>query len=125
MPETVSHAVTYGAIFGLSPLWLSVGILLIVYGVVMMEKFNRAVLALLGASMMILGGVLTQQQAVDGIDFNTIGLLTGMMVIVAISQKTGVFQYVAIRSAKIVKGEPWGVLVMLSVVTAVFFLFSG
>ncbi|MDX8407101.1 MAG: ArsB/NhaD family transporter, partial [Mariprofundaceae bacterium] len=66
---------------------------------------------------------LTQQQAVAGIDFNTIGLLTGMMVIVAISQKTGMFQYVAIRSAKMVRGDPWGVLVMLSVVTAVFSAF--
>ncbi len=123
MHEAVSHAAAHGAIFGLNPLWLAVGILLGVYGVVMMEKFNRAVLSLLGAGMMILGGVLTQQQAVAGIDFNTIGLLTGMMVIVAISQKTGMFQYVAIRSAKMVKGEPWGVLVMLSVVTAVFSAF--
>jgi len=111
------------AIFGLDPLWLAVGILLAVYSVVMMEKFNRAVLALLGAGMMILCGVLTQQQAVAGIDFNTIGLLTGMMIIVAISQKTGMFQYVAIKSAKLVNGEPWGVLVMLSVVTAVFSAF--
>ncbi len=110
-------------IFGLDPLWLAVGILLAIYAVVMLEKFNRAVLALLGAGMMILGGVLTQQQAVAGIDFNTIGLLTGMMVIVAISQKTGMFQYVAIRSAKVVRGRPWGVLVMLSVVTAVFSAF--
>ncbi|MDX8406285.1 MAG: ArsB/NhaD family transporter [Mariprofundus sp.] len=110
-------------LFGMDPLWLAVSILLLVYAVVMMEKFNRAVLSLLGAGMMILGGVLTQQQAVAGIDFNTIGLLTGMMVIVAISQKTGMFQYVAIRAAKAVKGRPWGVLVMLAGVTAVFSAF--
>jgi len=110
-------------IFGLDPLWLAVSILLVVYGVIMMEKFNRAVLALLGAGLMILCGVITQQQAVAGVDFNTIGLLTGMMIIVAISQKTGMFQYVAIRAAKSVKGEPWGVLLMLSVVTAVFSAF--
>jgi len=110
-------------IFGLNPLWLAVTILLVVYGVIMMEKFNRAVLALLGAGLMILCGIITQQQAVAGIDFNTIGLLTGMMVIVAISQKTGMFQYVAIRAAKSVKGEPWRVLLMLSIVTAVFSAF--
>ncbi len=110
-------------VFGLNPLWLAVSILLIVYGVIMMEKFNRAVLALLGAGLMILCGIITQQQAVAGIDFNTIGLLTGMMVIVAISQKTGMFQYVAIRAAKSVKGEPWRVLLMLSIVTAVFSAF--
>jgi Na+/H+ antiporter NhaD/arsenite permease-like protein len=72
---------------------------------------------------MILCGVITQQQAVAGIDFNTIGLLTGMMVIVTISQKTGMFQYVAIKAAKVVKGSPWGILVMLSMVTAIFSAF--
>jgi len=107
-------------IFGLDPTWVAVTILLLVYGVIMAEKFNRAVLSLLGAGLMILCGVLNQQQAVAGIDFNTIGLLTGMMVIVAISQKTGMFQYVAIKAAKLVKGEPWWILVMLSMVTAVF-----
>jgi len=110
-------------IFGLNPLWVAISILLVVYAAIMMEKFNRAVLSLLGAGLMILSGVLTQEAAVDGIDFNTIGLLTGMMVIVAISQKTGMFQYVAIRSAKLAKGKPWGILVMLSVVTAVFSAF--
>ncbi|TLS66307.1 ArsB/NhaD family transporter [Mariprofundus erugo] len=119
----VEPVVNHHVIFGLDPLWLAVSILLLVYAVVMMEKFNRAVLSLLGAGMMILGGVLTQQQAVAGVDFNTIGLLTGMMVIVAISQKTGMFQYVAIRAAKAVKGQPWGVLAMLATVTAVFSAF--
>ncbi|MDX8389238.1 MAG: ArsB/NhaD family transporter [Mariprofundaceae bacterium] len=110
-------------IFGMDPTWVAVSILLFVYALIMAEKFNRAVLSLLGAGMMILCGVITQQQAVAGIDFNTIGLLTGMMVIVAISQKTGMFQYVAIKSAKLVKGDPWGILVMLSIVTAVFSAF--
>jgi len=114
------ESTTSSVIFGLDPTWVAVTILLLVYGVIMAEKFNRAVLSLLGAGLMILCGVLNQQQAVAGIDFNTIGLLTGMMVIVAISQKTGMFQYVAIKAAKLVKGEPWWILVMLSMVTAVF-----
>ncbi len=118
MHDSVNHV-----IFGLHPTWVAVTLLLGVYGIIMAEKFNRAVLSLLGAGLMILCGVLTQQQAIAGVDFNTIGLLTGMMVIVAISQKTGMFQYVAIKSAKAVKGDPWGILVMLSVVTAVFSAF--
>jgi len=121
MHNTSEHMAS--VIFGLDPSWVAVSILLVVYGVIMAEKFNRAVLSLLGAGLMILCGVLTQQQAVAGVDFNTIGLLTGMMVIVAISQKTGMFQYVAIKAAKSVKGSPWGILVMLSVVTAVFSAF--
>ncbi len=117
------HGHAAGVIFGLDALWVAVAILLAVYAAVMVEKFNRAVLSILGAGMMILAGVLTQAQAVAGIDFNTIGLLTGMMIIVAISQKTGMFQYVAIRSAKAVRGHPVGVLVMLATVTAVFSAF--
>jgi len=122
MHNTPEHVIS-AAIFGLDPTWVAVSILLVVYAFIMAEKFNRAVLSLLGAGMMILCGVITQQQAVAGIDFNTIGLLTGMMVIVAISQKTGMFQYVAIKAAKAVKGRPWGILVMLSIVTAVFSAF--
>lgn len=121
MHNTVTHEAS--VIFDLDPTWVAVTILLVVYGVIMAEKFNRAVLALLGAGLMVLCGVITQQQAVAGIDFNTIGLLTGMMVIVTISQKTGMFQYVAIKAAKAVKGSPWGILVMLSIVTAVFSAF--
>ena len=71
------------------------------------------------AGLMILGGVLTQEAALEGIDFNTIGLLTGMMIIVAITRQSGIFQYLAIWSAKRVKASPWGILVMLSLVTAV------
>ncbi len=121
MHNSVAHEAS--VIFDLDPTWVAVSILLVVYGVIMAEKFNRAVLSLMGAGLMILCGVITQQQAVAGIDFNTIGLLTGMMVIVTISQKTGMFQYVAIKAAKFVKGNPWGILVMLSLVTAVFSAF--
>ncbi|MDX1980661.1 MAG: ArsB/NhaD family transporter [Bryobacteraceae bacterium] len=94
-----------------------------VYILVITEKVNRAILALLGAGIMILGGVLDQEAAVHGIDFNTIGLLLGMMVIVGITGKCGVFQYVAIWSAKRVRAHPMGVLVMLSLVTAVLSAF--
>ncbi len=121
--ESAAAAQTHGLVFGLDPVWLAVTILLFVYVAIMLEKFNRAVLSLLGAGLMILCGILTQQQALAGIDFNTIGLLTGMMVIVAISQKTGMFQYVAIKAAKLVNGHPWWILVMLSIVTAVFSAF--
>lgn len=89
-----------------------------VYALLIWDKINRAVVSLLGASALILIGVLNQEAAVHGIDFNTIGLLLAMMAIVAISQKTGMFQYLAIRAAKIAKGEPWRILVSLSIVTA-------
>lgn len=105
--------------FGWDPLWVSTAILVVTYGVIMTEKVNRAVIAMLGAGLMIVTGVLTQEQAIEGEDFNTLALLIGMMVLVAVSRKCGMFQYVAIWSAKVANGSPWAVLALLSVVTAV------
>jgi Na+/H+ antiporter NhaD/arsenite permease-like protein len=116
----MAHSPAAAAIFGLSPLLVSLAIFVLTYAVIVTEKINRSVVALLGAGLMILAGVLNQAEAFHGIDLNTISLLTGMMVIVAITQKSGVFQYVAVKAAKVVKADPWGLLVMLSVVTAVF-----
>ena len=106
-------------IFGLDPLWLATTILILTYAVIISERLNRAIIALLGAMLMIMGGLLTQEQAVAGIDFNTIGLLVGMMIIVSITRKSGVFEYLAIWSAKLVKASPAGILAMLAAVTAV------
>nr|MDQ2693774.1 ArsB/NhaD family transporter [Pseudomonadota bacterium] len=107
-------------IFGWDPLWVATLLLVLTYAVIITERINRAIIALLGAVLMIFSGVLNQEAAVRGVDFNTIALLTGMMVVVAITSKCGVFQYVAIWSAKKVKANPPGILLMLSVVTAVF-----
>lgn len=110
-------------ILGWSAAWVATVIFVAVYVMVVLEKLNRAILALLGAGLMILGGVLTQEAAVRGIDFNTIGLLLGMMVIVGITGKCGVFQFLAIWSAKKVRARPMGVLFMLSIVTGVLSAF--
>jgi len=107
-------------ILGLNPLWVSVTVFVATYVVIITERINRAIVALLGAGVMIFTGVLTQEAAIRGIDFNTLGLLTGMMVIVAVSRRSGLFQYVAIWSAKKVQARPWGILVMLSLITGVF-----
>ncbi|MCP3851846.1 MAG: ArsB/NhaD family transporter [Gammaproteobacteria bacterium] len=107
-------------IFNWDPFWVSTILFIATYLVIISEKVNRAIIALLGASLMIMLGVLTQEAAISGVDFNTIGLLTGMMVIVAITQRSGIFQFIAIWSAKKVKADPWGIMLMLSVVTAIF-----
>lgn len=113
------HAAHSSVIFGLNPLWLATVVMIVTYGVIISEKLNRSIIALLGAMLMIMFGLLTQEQAVAGIDFNTIGLLVGMMIIVSITRKSGVFEYLAIWSAKLVKASPAGILAMLAVVTAV------
>lgn len=112
-------AVATRAILGLNPLWVATGVLIATYGVVMSEKVNRAIVALLGASLLVILGVLNQEQAVNGVDFNTIGLLIGMMIIVSITKRCGVFQYLAIWAAKKVQANPAGIMFMLQIVTAV------
>ena len=108
------------SILGMSPMWVATGMLVAVYGIIMTDRVNRAILALLGAGALILLGVLTQEEAMRAVDFNTLGLLLGMMLIVNITRRCGVFEYVAIWSAKKVHAAPWGVLLMMCVVTAVF-----
>ncbi len=114
-----SEAATASVLFGLNPMWVAAILFALTYVVVMTEKVNRAIVSLLAAGLMIVLGVLNQEAAIRGIDFNTIGLLIGMMVIVAITRQSGVFQFMAIWAAKKVDARPWGILVMISLVTAV------
>jgi len=94
-------------------------IFLIVYMIIVSEKIHRTIVALAGALLMMAFGVMNQETAIHHIDFNTIGLLTGMMIIVAITAETGLFNYIAIWSAKAVKGEPVLILIVLSLITAI------
>ena len=98
-------------------------IVAVAYLIIFTEKVNRAVIALLGASVMLIAGIMTQKQALAGIDFNTLALLIGMMIIVAITEKSGLFQFVAVWSAKKVHASPRGLLVVLAAVTALFSAF--
>jgi len=107
-----------GVWFGWDPLWVSTALLVVTYAAIMTERVNRAIVALVGAGLMMLTGVLTQQQALAGEDFNTLALLIGMMLLVAIARKSGMFQYLAIWSAKAAQGRPWAILALLTLVTA-------
>ncbi|MES9900043.1 MAG: ArsB/NhaD family transporter [Sedimenticola sp.] len=108
-----------GMLFGFDPVWYAGLLFVATYILVMTERLNRAVISITAACLMIIGGVLTQQAAFEGVDFNTLGLLTGMMMIVGLAKNSGIFQFLAIWSVKRVKADPWGILVMLVVVTAV------
>jgi Na+/H+ antiporter NhaD/arsenite permease-like protein len=109
--------------FGLNPMWVSTVVLAVTYAIIMSEKVNRAIIALIGASVMILVGVFDQTEAIRGIDWNTIGLLTGMMILVSISRRSGMFQYIAIWSAQAAKAHPAGILFLLQITTAVLSAF--
>ena len=110
-------------ILGMDSKILATAIVIIAYVVLFTEKVNRAIVALLGAALMIFTGILTQTTALQGVDFNTLALLIGMMTIVGISEKSGMFQYVAVWGAKKVRANPRGLLVVLAIVTAVFSAF--
>jgi Na+/H+ antiporter NhaD/arsenite permease-like protein len=117
-----AHAASH-VYFGLDPMWVSTFVLAITYATIMSEKINRSIIALVGAGVMILTGVLDQDEAIKGIDWNTIGLLTGMMILVSISRRSGMFQYLAIWSAKAAKAHPAGILFILQITTAVLSAF--
>ncbi|PJA45247.1 hypothetical protein CO174_04040 [Candidatus Uhrbacteria bacterium CG_4_9_14_3_um_filter_50_9] len=104
----------------MDPFIIAVIIFLATYAVIISEKVHRTVVALTGAVLMILLGVVNQHKAIEGIDFNTIGLLIGMMVVVGIAKDSGMFQYVALQSTKIAKGKPIRIFLLLGVITAVF-----
>jgi len=100
-------------------IWFAGVLFLVVYAFIVSEKIHRTILALCGASLLVLLGVLSQHEAVDFVDFNTIGLLFGMMVIVGITRKSGVFEYVAIKAAHSTGGDPVKIMIALSIVTAI------
>jgi len=105
----------------------TLGVLVGMYVILITEVVHRTALALFGALVMLIvlftTGVLDPHDSVDfvigAIDFNTIGLLLGMMVIVGILGETGIFQYIGIKAAKISKGNVWKLMILLAVITAV------
>lgn len=98
---------------------LVTGIFISTYALIMSEKIHRSIVALAGALLMLLLGLISFEEAKTALELNTIGLLIGMMIIVGITRRTGVFQYLAIKAAQWAKWQPMKILVALSVITAV------
>jgi Na+/H+ antiporter NhaD/arsenite permease-like protein len=105
--------------------------LLAVYVLLSFEILHRTTIAMVGATFVILIGILTGlftastsfEFAISSIDFNTIGLLLGMMIIVAILGETGVFEYIGVRMSKASKGNMWRLMVMFCIFTATISMF--
>lgn len=104
---------------------IAVATFLLAYGLIISEKIHRSVVSLAGAVIIIAFGVLSQEEAVGSIDFNTIGLMIGMMMIVIIARRSGVFEYIAIKAAKVAKGDPIKILVLMTIITALLSAFMG
>jgi len=103
----------------LNPTWIAAVIFLISYAVIVSDRVHRTIAALLGGLTIILVGVLDQHQAFQAIDWNVIFLLAGMMMIANMLQETGLFQWIAIQSVRLGKGNTYRILVILVIVTAV------
>ncbi len=95
----------------------------VAYGVIVTERLNRAVVAILAAAIAIAFGFLAQSEAVAAIDFNTLALLIGTMIIVGVTKKSGIFGYFAIRAAQLMRASPAGILAVLSLVTGLISAF--
>ena len=104
---------------GCLAMWISVAIFMATYVFIILEKFDRTIVACLGAFLMILLNIINQGFAIREIDFNTLGLLIGMMILVMITKRTGIFEYIAIKLVKIAKGNPVKIIVLLSFATGV------
>ncbi len=89
------------------------------YVLIATERIHKTLAALAGGVLMVLLGIVSQEQAFEEIDFNVIFLLAGMMILAGILRKTGVFGWLAVRAARLAGGDPYRILVVLSLITAV------
>ena len=103
---------------------LAIAIFLIALALIASERIHRTKVALLGATLVVLFvSEYDQEQAIEAVDFNTIGLLAGMMILVYLTQQTGIYDYIAIRAGQISGGRPLWIVLSLAGTTAVLSAF--
>ena len=102
---------------------IAIVIFLVTMADIMTEKLHRTVAAVAGALLLILTGVLSVESGFSYVDLNTLGVLIGMMLFVAVVKNSGIFEYIAIKAAKIAKGRPWPLMVLFALITAVLSAF--
>ncbi len=98
-------------------------VFLVALAVIASERVHRTQVALIGAAIVVVAGVIEQEQAIEAIDFNTIGLLAGMMLVVRLTEPTGIYNYMAIRAGQLARGRPLPVVIALTGTTAVLSAF--
>jgi Na+/H+ antiporter NhaD/arsenite permease-like protein len=101
----------------------AIAVFVVALAIIASERVERTKIALLGATLVVLAGTLDQEQAIEAVDFNTIGLLVGMMLMVRITETTGVYTWLAIRAGQLSRGRPLAVVLSLAITTAVLSAF--
>ena len=103
--------------------WTATLIFIISYAVIISEKIHKTKVALFGAALVLITKILLQHEAFHdielGVDWNVIFLLISMMIIINVMTKTGIFQYVAIKAAKVAKGQPFTIMTIFAIITAI------
>jgi Na+/H+ antiporter NhaD/arsenite permease-like protein len=103
--------------------WIAGAIFVVAYVLIALERFDRTLIALLGGLLVVALGIVDQHSAFEAIDLNVIFLLAGMMVIASIVARTGLFDWLALRSVRLAHGRPVPLLIILALVTAVLSAF--
>lgn len=110
-----------------SSFWTATAIFLLAYAFIVYEKIHKTIVAIFGAGLLLILKIVNQHEAFHleelGVDWNVIFLLISMMIIINLMKPTGVFEYIAIKSAKFGKGEPIRILIIFTLITAVLSAF--
>ena len=102
---------------------VSIGVFVVAMIAIMTEKVHRALVAIVGAMLLLILQIMSFDTAISHIEFNTLGVLLGMMLFVAVVKQSGVFEFLAIKCARIAKGNPWHIMIMFVLLTAVLSAF--
>ncbi len=102
---------------------IAIVIFLVTMTAIMTEKLHRTVAAIAGALLLVLTGVLSVEKGFSYVDANTLGVLVGMMLFVSVVKHSGLFEYIALRAAKLAKGRPWPLMLLLALLTALLSAF--
>jgi len=98
-------------------------VFILTYGMIIYDKIHRTIVAIFGASLLLILGIVSQEEAFFsteiGVDWDVIFLLISVTIVIIIIKPTGFFEYIAIRSAKLVKGEPIGIMAIFCTISAV------
>ena len=98
---------------------IAIVVFVVVMVAIVTEKIHRALAAVVGAMILLILHVVSFDAAMEHVDFNTLGVLLGMMLFVAVVKLSGLFEYLAIKCARLAKGNPWLVMVLFVCLTAV------
>ena len=97
---------------------ISVAVFVVALGLIISEKVHRALVAILGATLLIVLQVISFDAAMGHLDFNTLGVLLGMMMFVAVVRLSGIFEFLAVKCAHLAQGDPWRLMMLFAILTA-------